>query len=119
MATLRATLDTLAAEMAALRAAVEGTRSRRALEDYGDVLTTTDLAALVGCNPRFFERPRQIERQTGVRLLPVGIPGLPGRYTKDAVRAWLKTGMPQRATSAARALRSVSAYVEDTPNDQS
>jgi hypothetical protein len=68
------------------------------LDDLGDVINRTQLAALIQRGPKFIEELVTLENKTGVRCLPVEIPGLKGRYTKDAVQRWLKVGIPQVAS---------------------
>jgi transposase len=74
------------------------------LDDFGDVLTREDLAKLVSYSVRTVRKWEQQERETGIRCLPAEIPGMRHRYTKDAVRRWLKVGVPtlgQRSRKAA------------------
>jgi hypothetical protein len=67
------------------------------LDDFGDVLTREDLAKLLQLSVRTVRKWETQQRATGIRCLPVEIPGLSHRYTKDAVRHWLKVGVPQIA----------------------
>lgn len=68
-------------------------RDGSSIDDYGDVLTLEDLATLVGYSARTVRRWEQQQRETDILCLPAEIPGMRHRYTKDAVRHWLKTGV--------------------------
>lgn len=65
------------------------------LDDFGDVLTRKDLAKLLQLSERTVRKWEQDERATGIRTMPVEIPGLKHRYTKESVQRWLKTGVPR------------------------
>lgn len=65
------------------------------LEDLGSVLTLHDLAALMQVAVSTMQKLGTLERKTGIKCLPVEVPGFKHRYTKEAVQRWLRTGAPQ------------------------
>jgi hypothetical protein len=73
------------------------------LDDFGDVLTQSDLGKLMSWSLRTLRRLEKYERDCGIRCLPSPIPGVKHRYTKDAVRHWLKTGVPSIAGRSRKA----------------
>jgi hypothetical protein len=115
----RAISDVLG-ELRAIRSLLEqqrdGTRLR--LEDCGEIVTLHELARLVGRSPRYFERTATLEKQTGVRILPEPIDGMPRRYRKADVEAWLKRGVWKVADARVRHARSLRAVATGDNSNQ-
>lgn len=81
------------------------------LEDFGDVLTDKDLAALLQVSPRWAEKQRADARRAGVAPnLPAALPQFARfpRYRKCDVEAWLRTGRSARAERPHPSLRRIS-----------
>jgi hypothetical protein len=73
------------------------------LDDFGDVLTRDDLCKLMSWSKRTVQQLQKDENESGIRCLPASIPGVKHRYTKDAVKHWLKTGVPSIAGRSRKA----------------
>jgi hypothetical protein len=98
-ATLRglelADVEVLITAVARLQARAQSVGAR--LDDFGDVIDLPELARLIGRKPSYLQKWQTIQNNTGILCLPEEIPGAKHRYTKDAVRRWLKTGASHHA----------------------
>lgn len=73
------------------------------LDDFGDVLTRHDLCRLMSWSLRTIQKLEKDERDLNIRCLPAPVPGVKHRYTKDAVKHWLRTGVPSIAGRSRKA----------------
>lgn len=73
------------------------TRTPVPLDRFGDVLTDRDICAVLGKGPRYLDHLITLQHKTGEQCVPDEIPGIKRRYTKDAVKRWLKKGVPELA----------------------
>jgi hypothetical protein len=66
-----------------------------------EVLTLQDVGRIIGMGERYMERLITLEHKTQIKCMPEQIPGLKRRYTREAVKRWLRTGVPPIAREAA------------------
>jgi hypothetical protein len=66
-----------------------------------EVLSLQDIARVIKRGPRYMERLVTLEHKAEIPVLPAPIPGLKHRYTRESVKRWLKSGIPEIAREAA------------------